>query len=176
MTDEEWRTIPDTDGLYQVSDLGRVRSRRRRSGHMLPDGEWRDCAISGQSSGYLSVCVNGKQHLLHNLILETFVGPRPEGMVGRHFPDPDKNINRPDNLRWGPPVSNSQDTVLTTGVANQVLTPEQVLQIKGQLGTGPLTKQLLEEVSQRWPQVSKKTIGNIKYGACWGWLEDRLGE
>src|SRR5215210_6870775 len=52
-----------------------------------------------------------KNFLVHRLILEAFVSPPPEGMVGRHFPDRDPSNNRIDNLSWGTPLQNTADRI-----------------------------------------------------------------
>ena len=46
----------------------------------------------------------------HILVLETFVGPRPEGMHGCHYDDNPMN-NRLDNLRWDTPRANRMDEI-----------------------------------------------------------------
>ena len=43
------------------------------------------------------------------LVLEAFVGPCPDGMECRHFPDRDPTNNRLDNVRWGTAQENSDD-------------------------------------------------------------------
>lgn len=45
---------------------------------------------------------------LHHLVLDTFVGPPPDGMWGLHNDD-DRRNNRLTNLRWGTPKENAAD-------------------------------------------------------------------
>lgn len=45
---------------------------------------------------------------IYRLLLEAFVGPRPEGMVGRHL-DGDSLNDDLDNLCWGTYLENTQD-------------------------------------------------------------------
>ena len=54
---------------------------------------------------------NGKSYFrrLHHLVLEAFVGPRPPGMCGCHYPNPDKQDNRLQNLRWDTHEENCKD-------------------------------------------------------------------
>jgi hypothetical protein len=48
--------------------------------------------------------------LVHILVLEAFVGPRPDGAYGLHWDD-DPSNNRVENLRWGTPSENMYDKV-----------------------------------------------------------------
>lgn len=47
---------------------------------------------------------------VHQLVLEAFVGPRPEGFVGCHWDD-DPSNNRLENLRWDTESANRFDSV-----------------------------------------------------------------
>lgn len=54
---------------------------------------------------------------VHILVLEAFVGPRPEGHWGLHRNDvPDDN--RVENLYWGTPGQNGADSVANLGHRN----------------------------------------------------------
>jgi len=50
-----------------------------------------------------------KRWYVHLLVLTVFVGPKPQGMVARHFPDRDPLNCRLDNLCWGTRIENYQD-------------------------------------------------------------------
>jgi hypothetical protein len=58
----------------------------------------------------VSVRVNGKRasYCVHRLILETYVGPRPQGMECLHGPG-GKHDNRLSNIRWGTHAENGRD-------------------------------------------------------------------
>jgi hypothetical protein len=112
---ETWRDVPDFPG-YQVSDIGHVRSCRlpgpNRRGGAIAKGCWRMLTL-GNKREYSSVQIkseNGKNcnRSVHRLVLEAFVGPRPEGMECRHL-DGDPSNNRLGNLQWGTPKENRQD-------------------------------------------------------------------
>ncbi|RUU22663.1 HNH endonuclease [Mesorhizobium sp. M7A.F.Ca.AU.002.06.1.1] len=47
---------------------------------------------------------------VHLLVLEAFVGPRPDGLEGCHN-DGNPDNNRLDNLRWDTPESNQADRI-----------------------------------------------------------------
>jgi hypothetical protein len=102
MTDtpvEEWRPLPDYEGLYEVSNLGRVRSLHER--HKEP----RLCFIGTDSCGYLTVGLNraGKRttRTVHRLVCRAFHGEQPNPLhneVG-HL-DGNRTNARADNLKW----------------------------------------------------------------------------
>ena len=115
---EEWRAIPGYEGLYEASSMGRVRSLDK----VVPHLRYGAYTIRGKTLklstlnkyGHLRVGIysEGRQRvrLVHHLVLETFVGPRPEGACCRHL-DGDPGNNRPENLKWGTMQENSDDRV-----------------------------------------------------------------
>lgn len=54
----------------------------------------------------------GKVVRVHTLILLAFVGPPPDGMECRHFPDRDPTNNKIENLSWGTRQQNVDDKIL----------------------------------------------------------------
>lgn len=66
------------------------------------------------SVGYQCVGIrqNSRRHMrrIHQILLESYVGPKPEGMVARHL-DGDPTNNHLDNLVWGSYKENAEDTV-----------------------------------------------------------------
>lgn len=115
MSEESWKPVVGYEGLYEVSDLGRVQSLDR-----ITTGK-RNRRIRGRMLS-LSVAKDGGYHVVNLwkdnrlrvrrvsvLVLEAFVGPRPEGMVARHWPDRDPTNNRLENLRWGTQSENMLD-------------------------------------------------------------------
>lgn len=106
---EEWREVADSDGFYEVSDMGRVRSwmKHGKSGGRLESP--RILSLGRQANGYLSVSIKRgerrKHERVHCLVLEAFVGPRPEGAQGAHLND-DRADNRLSNLEWQPAAVN----------------------------------------------------------------------
>ena len=103
MLTEQWAEIPGTDGNYEASSMGRVRSwmKKGKSGGRLESP--RILSLAQQANGYLSVSIkrgNRRKHeRVHCLALEAFVGPRPEGAQGAHLND-DRADNRLSNLEW----------------------------------------------------------------------------
>lgn len=121
---EQWRAIPKWEGLYEVSDQGRVRSLSRRvphrvsgslaiSGRVLVQSPKRD----GRNLGHLVVTLidsasrRRRVAPVHHLVLEAFVGPRPPGFECCHAND-DGTDNRLTNLRWDTRSANVRDQVV----------------------------------------------------------------
>lgn len=99
---EEWRSVPGWDGQYSVTQHGNVRS--EKTGRILKQ----TMGVDGYSR--VSLKHNGKRSTptIHRLIMESFVGPRPEGYHIRHL-DGDKLNNTLDNLEYGTPKENAED-------------------------------------------------------------------
>lgn len=66
---------------------------------------WKILKGGTDKDGYKKIilCNAGKRRhaRVHVLVLEAFVGPCPAGMIGCHFPDPDRSNNKLANLKWG---------------------------------------------------------------------------
>jgi hypothetical protein len=115
---EQWRPVPGFEGSYEVSDQGSVRSLAR-------SGPWgkqpRRLRAWPTKKGYLRVdlCSANKRtrFFVHQLVLEAFVGPRPDGLVTRHLNGNPKD-NRLANLTYGTYAENAQDTVRHGANAN----------------------------------------------------------
>ena len=110
---EEWRPVVGYEGLYEVSDAGRVRSLSRevRTGRGTRMVDGRILSPARGVGGYPVVSLsNGGARVrpVHRLVLEAFVGPRPAGTECCHG-DGDPENNRLSNLRWDTHESNMDD-------------------------------------------------------------------
>lgn len=103
---EAWRNVAGTEGRYQVSDQGRVRSTMFGPRLLKP--------CSGKR-GYLQVTLTGggrwKTHKVHTLVAAAFLPPKTEGQVVRHL-DGDKKNCAKTNLKYGTHQENSDDQIL----------------------------------------------------------------
>ena len=90
---ENWADIITHKGLYQISDLGRVRNNK---GQILSQ-------TLDPKTGYLRVHLskNGKAdwYIVHRLVAESFI-PNPEGLPNVNHIDEIKTNNRRSNLEW----------------------------------------------------------------------------
>ena len=129
MTTEIWRPVVGFEGNYSVSDHGRVRSEFRSVTYMGRFGlttrsyPQKILATRLDTAGYPCVALSENSKVIglriHRLMLEAFVGPRPEKAHARHLDDIKSN-NVLSNLMWGTPLENSQDKY-RNGSGNQHL-------------------------------------------------------
>lgn len=110
---ERWLAIPGYEGIYEVSDLGRVRSLNR----IVSSGHRRQGVIlkpAWHQRGYPMVNLwrnnSQRMQLVHRLVLMTFVGPAPHGTEALHG-DGDAANAALANLSWGTHSENQADQV-----------------------------------------------------------------
>lgn len=103
---EVWKPVVGHETRYLISNMGRVYSlnggmRYRYKGVLLKPSS---------AKGYLRIKLHRpvKEGRIHQMVLEAFVGPRPEGMDACHN-DGNSLNNRLDNLRWASPKENMAD-------------------------------------------------------------------
>lgn len=114
-----YKDIPGFPG-YRAGDDGSVWSCRVSAGVPGVRGSvprttdtWHRLQPRVGRKGYLHVTLrcNSRSYgrWVHRLVLEAFIGPRPDGMECRHFPDRNPGNNRLGNLAWGTREQNEQD-------------------------------------------------------------------
>ena len=120
MLAEQWRPVVGYEGRYEVSDQGRVRSVRRYVGDFgAPKGSPRLRLFKGRmlsvqtKDGRAAVSLKHergepRRRRVHQLVMQAFVGPQPNGMQVAHW-DGDALNNRLVNLRYATPKQNAAD-------------------------------------------------------------------
>lgn len=104
--EEIWKDIEGFDGIYQVSNLGRVRSLdryvntairhsevRKTKGRILKQG----CNVHGYS--VVSLGKNHKTYTVHRLVAKAFI-PNPENKPEIDHINTIRKDNRAENLHW----------------------------------------------------------------------------
>lgn len=101
---EIWKDINELGGVYQISNLGRLRSKKSRGKLRIKENENEFKIIKAypDKDGYLKVCLihNGyKNILIHRIVAIYFVDNHLEKPEVNHI-DGVKSNNKFDNLEW----------------------------------------------------------------------------
>lgn len=102
MNSEEWKDIPGYEGLYQISNTGKIKGLPRvtMQNQILKER----ILIPGViNNGYLQITLhkNGehKNFLVHRLVANAFI-PNPKNLPEVNHKDEDKTNCNADNLEW----------------------------------------------------------------------------
>lgn len=117
MNEEVWKDIEGYEGLYQVSNMGRVRSLDRKSKsknkwnsyNASIKGRIRLCATSRMGYLRMRLCKDGvKQwYQLHQLVARAFI-PNPDRKETVNHIDGNKKNNCVSNLEWATQAENNK--------------------------------------------------------------------
>lgn len=182
---ENWKAVPGFEGLYEVSDQGRVRSLSRITARKDRWGQPSQIRVEGRElkaspfgkSGH--VCVNlskdGREcsYQIHRLVLDAFVGARPDGMECRHL-NGDPKDNRLINLVWGTRAENMADRTrlgehnprLGESRPNAVLTEEIVRAIRALKAAGKGGSEIARSLG-----LNINTVFGVLGRRSWRWVE-----
>ena len=176
MSKERWKDVVGYEGLYLVSDQGRIKSLARIS---IRDHKLKEKILKPYHSGkydHLQVKLYKNEQIqhcfVHRLVLEMFVGPCPKGLEACHNNQPPTN-NRLENLRWDTRSNNQLDSIRhgtrfqpdSCGIKNgrSKLTEHQVVEIRLMLKSKTyLHKEIAELFS-----ISKSTVSDINVRKSW---------
>lgn len=164
---EVWKSVVGYEGIYSVSNLGRV----RREGSGFVKGSYNpDKYIQ------IGLCRFSKRKLkmLHRIVVESFLGPIKEGYEVNHI-DGDKDNNALSNLEAVTPKENNLHARLNglwrpkfgEDISHAKLNDCQVLQIrKLYLGGGETCRGLAKKFG-----VNKSTIHKLLNNRSWKHLK-----
>lgn len=174
---EEWRDVPGYEGLYQVSDAGRVRRIDSIAGSVKPrPRKGRLLALVIARTGYpvVSMCRNNKrvQRLVHGLVALAFLGPRPSGLCINHK-NGIKTDNRVENLEYCTPRENDRHSrdILGNNHSGErhgsaKLTECEVQEIRRLCAIGTVRQRDIAKMFK----VNQGTISAINTGRLWAAL------
>ena len=106
---ENWKDIEGYEGLYQVSNIGRV---KRLVGFKCNVERF----LTGQKDkdGYILLCLSKdgsiKRYRVHRLVAEAFV-PNPDNKPEIDHINTDRSDNRAENLRWATRKENTNNPI-----------------------------------------------------------------
>ena len=102
---EEWRDIPGYEGLYQVSNLGKIRSLDRYIKRRNKNGTLSDYPVRGKiitqfinDKGYYRVHLD-RSKSVHRLVAQAFI-PNPNNLPCVNHKDLNPLNNCVENLEW----------------------------------------------------------------------------
>jgi hypothetical protein len=188
---EEWRPITFTPGLeafYEVSSLGRIRSKDRESLCRSRRGSYKSrrkgkvLCPAANSRGYFTInaYVNGTSasYSVHQLVAHEFLGKKPQGMEVCHGPN-GKLDNSVGNLSYGTARQNQGPDKVRDGTSNNgernpnvKLTKEQAAAIWCERCKPD--KARATEIAERF-SVSLWTVLDIWNGKTWRCLHTEPG-
>ena len=175
---EIWKPITGYEGLYSVSNMGRVKSHERYT--LTSHGVKRKVfekilkpMTDKAKRQQVSLCkdFNVKIIRVHHLVLREFVGPIPNGMERCHN-DGNASNNCLENLRYDTAQNNQKDKILH-GVTNRgqkafgvKLCIDDVVAIKTRLKNGERGCKIAKDYPVNHQQISR-----IKQGKEWGYIQ-----
>lgn len=110
---EIWKDIKGYEGLYQISNLGRVKSCARKINHGLYVEDRGDVIMTPylNNNGYYSVMLHKnkkkKNHRIHQMVARAFI-PNPENKEMINHIDCNRLNNKVENLEW---CTNSENQI-----------------------------------------------------------------
>ena len=189
---EEWRNVPGWEGWYSVSNLGRVRSEPRkiiRSDGVVQVRNGKLLAKRVSTKGYVVAALTrdaaASYRPAHQLVIEAFVGPIPNGMQVNHK-NGLKDDNRLCNLEVVTPGENVAHAYRTgllhhrrvwgEGARNCKLTAEQVAEMRERYASGNASRNELASVYGIGKNVAGVLLRGIRrWGSGFG-LDETVDE
>jgi hypothetical protein len=121
---EQWKDIKGFEGMYQVSNLARIKSverlRSNGSGMQLQPEKIKDIQTHMNGYKYVNLSKDNKNytHRIHRLVAEAFI-PNTENKPDVNHMDTDKGNNLPHNLEWATKKENTKHLIKNGLGANQ---------------------------------------------------------
>lgn len=174
--EEIWKDIPNWEGLYQASTLGRIRSLRYKK----RDGEIGVLKPYIERTGYahVNLITTGRKQTIkvHKLIAITFI-PNPMGYGCVNHIDEDKTNNCVSNLEWCSVSYNNSYKGRARKIGERYMIPILQFSLGGVLlkrwNSGKDIERELRFLSSNIYQTCKLGYGHkTAYGFLWCYADD----
>lgn len=176
MEKEVWKDIPGYEGLYQASNLGRIKSLSKKlwngHGYFISKERILKPGLSRNKEEFrrrlmVVLCKDVKKTWsVHKLIAITFLGEKPEGLIICHN-DGNHLNNRADNLRYDSYQENARDVLKHNGTfKNSKLNIENIINIRKEYNNGIKVKNIAKKYN-----VSKKVVYSILNEKTYSWVK-----
>jgi hypothetical protein len=170
---EIWKNISGYEGLYQVSNFGRVKSFCKWKRASCPDEYILKDSINNRGYHQVMLYKNTvkKKFLVHRLVAEAFI-PNPENLPHINHIDENTGNNSVENLEWcTPQYNNCYGTARFRAMITQGIPVQQRL-INGQLLATYTTTTIAQEITG----ISRKEIaacirGDLKTAGGFVWTK-----
>ena len=172
---EIWKDVVGYEGLYQVSNLGNVRSLNYR-GHGITKNLVPKCNNAGRLWVELRKNGSGKCLLVHRLVAMAFI-PNPNDYPQINHIDENPKNNRVENLEWCTALYNVRcyndrhpDKLCAPRGSNKNTRPVNQISITGQVvKTWSTSREVMRELGWSDWSISECCRGNRKsaYGFTW---------
>lgn len=167
---EVWKPIPEYEGLYEVSNYGRVR--RLAGSPKCNKTRILNPPLSAYGYRFIFLWKKGIEDsfYVHRLVLAAFIGPRPDGLEVNHK-NGNKSDNRLENLEYVTRHQNEMHSLYVLGNITKIrhgemhkdakLTETKVREIRAQIG-----KVGVRELGRRYG-VDQRVIRDIRDRKTW---------
>lgn len=151
---EEFRDIKGFEN-YQVSNLGRIYSKKRRACLKVK-------RLAGRGYYQIRLSKNGRYYYknLHRLIAETFI-PNPDNYRTVNHINGNKLDNRLSNLEWADDCKQQHEACLLglRPTTRHILTEEEIIEVYKMYSKGTPIKEIAELYDTRIQQICKLVKG-----------------
>ena len=179
---EVWKDIKGYEGLYQVSNMGRVKSLGRMAASKNGSKQYRKERILNPrvtNSGYLLVSLyngsdNVKQFYVHRLVCEAF-HENPKNKPCVNHLDENKENNVASNLEWCTIAENNNHGTRKARMAKSLSKTVAQYTKEGELiKVWQSTMEVQRQLGFDQGTISKATRGKLKtaYGYLWKYIEE----
>lgn len=177
MPSEIWKKVQGYSKFYEVSNLGRVRSLDRKTGHgkgkfkRKLKGRILNQTINKNGYPYVSLSKKGivKKYFISWLVAEAFIEKRPKGKECNHI-DGNKSNNHVNNLEWVTRAENNYHKENILGLHNRgerqglaKLTNDKIVKIIRLYKTGKFTQKELGAIFN----ISRGHVSDIILRKVW---------